>query len=77
MNKNCTVQDAHRGMPILALAIASQYGPENLPNDIPDEHEEDLPENTPDQQPEIDQEDSETDEEIDLGIGEEEPEIPS
>ncbi|WP_312460176.1 hypothetical protein [Sphingobacterium siyangense] len=77
MNKNCTTQDAHRGMAILGSTIVSQSGPENLPNDIPDEHEEDLPENTPDQQPEIDQEDSKTDEEIDLGIAEEEPEIPS
>ena len=64
MNKNFAMKDAHQGMAILALAIVSQTGPENLPNDIPDEHEEELPENTPDQQPEIDQDDFETDEEI-------------
>jgi len=76
MNKNFAMKDAHQGMAILALAIVSQSGPENLPNDIPDEHEEELPENTPDQEPEIDQDDFETDEEIDLGVEEDRPEIP-
>ncbi|WP_346069349.1 hypothetical protein [Sphingobacterium siyangense] len=47
MNRNCTTQDAHRGMAILASTIVSQSGPENRPNDIPDEHEEELPENKP------------------------------
>lgn len=70
------MKDAHPGMAILALAIVSQSGPENLPNDIPDEHEEEFPENTPDQQPEIDQDDFGADEEIESGAEEEEPEIP-
>jgi hypothetical protein len=76
MNKNFAMKDAHQGMAILALAIVSQSGPENLPNDIPDKHEEELPENTTDQEPEIDQDDFETDEEIDLGVEKDEPEIP-
>jgi len=65
MNKNQITQDQHQGMQIIAFAIVSPTGPEDLPNDVPNSPEEEFPENEPDEAPEMpDQDDLGFDEEV-------------
>ncbi len=65
MNKNLISLEVHQGMPIIALAIVSPEGPEDLPNEVSDRPEEQLPENDPNEAPEVaDKEDLGFDEEV-------------